>query len=144
MKLSSIKLADTGVLNVINPDTGEPAGATITLMSPEHPKARAQAMQAERARRAAAARVKRQAPEDPETQRERFLDRLAYMTIGWSGFEEDDGSPMVHSEERAREIYGNPAFAWVRDQVIEFIGDRENFIVRSATTSSPSRALTSA
>lgn len=144
MKLSSIKLAESSVLDVLNPETGEQCGAKITLMSPEHPDARAHAMRIERERRSRAARSKRLAPEDPETQREQFIDRIAYMTLGWTGFEEDDGLPMAFSQERAREIYSNPAFAWVRDQVIEFIGERENFIARSAMTSSPSRALTSA
>lgn len=140
-KLSLIRDAHTAVMPVLDPGTGEPTGATITLMSPEHPQARAQAMEVERARRARAQKL-RGAPEDPEGDRARLFDRLVIMTVAWEGFADDDGAPIPCTPTKVREAYEN--VAWLRDQVLGFVADTRNFISRSASGSSPTPASTSA
>lgn len=140
-KLSQIRDAQTAVMQVLDPGTGDPTGATITIMSPEHPKARAQSIEVERARRARASKL-RGAPEDPEGDRTRLFERLVLMTVAWSGFADDDGVPIACTPEAVRTVYED--YAWIRDQVLSFVVDSRNFIVRSASSSSTTPAQPSA
>ncbi len=56
------------------------------------------------------------------------VELLASLTAGWKLIA-PDGSAIDEpfSHENAKELYGNPAVAWIREQVNEFAADRENF-----------------
>lgn len=56
------------------------------------------------------------------------VELLAALTTGWA-LAALDGSALdvPFSQENARELYSNPAVAWIREQVDEFAADRGNF-----------------
>lgn len=59
------------------------------------------------------------------------VDLWAALTRGWvlvnfAGETVD----YEFSEANARRLYSNPNFAWIKDQVDEFVGDRANFMKR--------------
>lgn len=69
-------------------------------------------------------RIKR-TPEELEAE---GLDLLVALTTGWrlvslSG----DHMDVPFTAENARELYGAPSMAWLREQVDEFAADRGNF-----------------
>lgn len=61
------------------------------------------------------------------------VERLAVVTAGWclAGL---DGAPVAVDCNRAnaKELYGEPAMRWLREQVERFLGDRANFTPDSA------------
>jgi len=54
-----------------------------------------------------------------------MIERLARCTTGWRGLT-DNGKEVVFSYDKAKELYTD--LPLLRDQVEEFIGDRENFL----------------
>lgn len=53
------------------------------------------------------------------------ISLLAKLTVGWEGIS-DGGQPFVHTYENAVSLYTK--FVWIREQVDEFISDRQNFM----------------
>lgn len=51
---------------------------------------------------------------------------LAGCTVGWNL--RMDGKALEFSTEKAKELYSNPAYAWIREQVDSFIHQRQNFL----------------
>lgn len=74
-------------------------------------------------------RIKR-TPEELEAE---ALDLLVALTTGWH-LVAMNGDPLdvPFSQENARELYGAPSMAWVREQVDEFAADRGNFSAPSS------------
>lgn len=145
LKLSKLKPVTVAVMDVLDPTTGDPTGATITFMSPEHPRAKEEALAYEREKRAAERARNRAgagatAVDDPAVERDRLYARITFMTLEWEGFADDDGAPIAVS--RARETY--ESYPWLFAQALRFTGDMRNFIPRSASSSSSSPAPTSA
>lgn len=58
---------------------------------------------------------------------------LAAITTGWH-LVDFQGQPIdvEFSAETAKELYSSGEFAWIRDQVDEFVGDRANFMKPSS------------
>ena len=51
-------------------------------------------------------------------------EELAAVTMGWEGIEWD-GEVFEFSQENAEKLYNE--YRWIRDQVMEFFGDRTNY-----------------
>lgn len=69
---------------------------------------------------------------DGEKQTVDFLDSqntelVATCIVGWTGLEEDDGTPTPYSHAKAVELMGMPELAFVREQVEAYAGKRMNF-----------------
>lgn len=63
------------------------------------------------------------------------VDLLVGVTQGWRLLDLE-GNPIeiAYSKEAARELYADPALAWLREQVDEFVADRGNFSKASSTS----------
>ena len=61
---------------------------------------------------------------------EKASEMLSKITKGCNLIldESVDKNPMKFSEKAMKDLYFNPKFTWVREQVEAFIRDRENFI----------------
>jgi hypothetical protein len=59
----------------------------------------------------------------PEEIKAERLDLLVALTVGWDLAVTD----VPFSKEAARELYSNRKLLYIREQVEEFIGERENF-----------------
>lgn len=140
-KLSQIRDAHTAVMTLHDPVTGVALPPTITLMSRDNPKARAQAFETERSKRAKASKS-RIAQDDPEADWARHIDRLVVMTVAWTDIFEEDGTPIQCTPENVRRVY--EGVNWIHDQVLDFVTNSANFIVRSASSSSITLAPPSA
>ena len=66
----------------------------------------------------------RQLLEAAEKNSQNQARELAEITLGWEGLEWD-GESFEFSSENAIKLYGE--HRWIREQVIEFFGDRANF-----------------
>lgn len=132
-EFEDVESADVAIVNPL----GEPTGAVVSLMGPEHPRrkeiefaiqkrARAKLVAAMSRGRGAAAEA------DPEEEDEQQTDMLAKCTVGWTGFAGEDGKALEFSIAAARKLYATPKLRWLRNQLVEALGDRERFIKRSA------------
>lgn len=61
----------------------------------------------------------------------RGLKLLAAVTLDWTGIELDE-KPVACTKENAEHIYAK--FAWIAEQVDEFVGDRSNFLPDTSKT----------
>lgn len=118
---------------------GEPTGATVVLMGPEHPRRKEIEFAIQKRARAklvsAMSRGRNAIDQaDPEEEDEQQTDMLAKCTVGWSGFAAEDGRPLEFSITAARKLYSTPKLRWLRNQLVEALGDRERFIKRSAVS----------
>ena len=130
---------DSVEVAIRNPISGDPTGATVTLMGPVHPRRRE--IDFAIARRASKRLVEAMTKgrnaidqSDPEEEDEQVTDRLAKYTLGWAGLAGEDGKPLEFSIAAARKLYGTPKLRWLRDQVKEAADDRERFTRRSAAS----------
>lgn len=131
--------AESTVVVIRNPLTGEPTGATVTVMGPTHPSRRQLdfAIASRDAKRMFEMMRKGRHAEqvDPEEEDKRVTERLVKYTVGWSGFASDDGRPLEFTPGAANKLYSAPQLCWLRDQIKEVADDRERFIKRSAANS---------
>ncbi len=130
---------ESSEIAIRNPQSGEPTGAVVTLMGPEHPRRKelefAIAKQA-RAKLVSAMTRGRNAVDqaDPEEEDAQQTEMLAKCTVGWRGLADEAGKPLEFSKEAARQLFTNPKRRWLRDQLVAALADRDRFIRRSATT----------
>lgn len=54
-------------------------------------------------------------------------EMLATCVVGWTGWEDDEGNPIPHSQEEALDFMGNPGLKYVRDQVEGYVMKRTQF-----------------
>lgn len=80
--------------------------------------------------------------EDPDELRDQQVDRLVLCTLGWKNMEMEQ-KPYPFSQQNARELYSNPKFGWVRDQIDEALRAVENFIKPQSASLSPTASTTS-
>lgn len=116
---------------LVHPNTRQPLrdangqDAWIELLSSDSEKARKHNIEIQRRRLRAARGRLRIEPEEIEAD---SVELLAVLTSGWHlcGL---DSTPLdvPCSIENARELYGTPGLAWLREQVDEFVTDRVNF-----------------
>jgi len=62
---------------------------------------------------------------DPEKAEKEAVELLADLTVDWDGISLD-GQVLKCNRENCITVYSR--FAWIREQVDEFIGDRANFL----------------
>ena len=128
----SIEDLEQASVEILNPQTKRPTGATITLAGPDHPKARSIALTAQRRVRKQLEKTGRLTLDDPEVEEDSRLEELVARTIGWTGIADDGGKEMPCTAENARKLYAG--VTWLRLQLMEAMNDRGNFIRASAAS----------
>ncbi|MEN9924152.1 MAG: hypothetical protein RL268_278 [Pseudomonadota bacterium] len=128
-------------LELLHPDTKEPMGLFIAHKATASPSVQEVAnRQANRMLRKQFASQRKGKDEEPPTieqYKSNAAEILAAATVRW--FERDakgkeiDGFPFgperkLFSPEAAQELYANPGFIWLRDQLNEAVDDLGNFI----------------
>ena len=120
--LRSIKTVDEFDLPIKDQD-GNPTGVVFHLAGPTHPVRKAQ--EQARARKLineANKHGKVRLPDPADVESSRPKD-LAAMTLGWSGYDGDDGQPVPFSAATAEALYADPEMKWLADQVDEGLGN---------------------
>lgn len=125
LDLNDIQDLDSAELALINPKTGLPTGAFVTLAGPEHPQRRKRAMDITRQVRATLQRRGR-LDTDPEEDLAEGIDLLVLATLGWRGIMRN-GKPIPFSADEARRIYTDPRSQWLVVQINNAINDRALF-----------------
>lgn len=133
--VKSITTTETGALELMHPETGEPLGARIILVGPEDAKRKR--LETERLGRSLqlAFQGRRGKRQDPDEAWDKDTEYLVACTVGWEGIAED-GKPIAFSSGEARKLYANPKLGWLRRAVDSFLQDPLNFIKSSAQDSS--------
>ncbi len=128
MKLSDLKRAETAVISLRHPATGQPAGATVTVYGTTAPGLiEAQ----DRYRQRMAKLVRRFKSEDAVPAEESQLARREFMadcTVAWSGILGDDDSELPISRAGLLQLYADPD---VLNQVAVEMADAANFMQSS-------------
>lgn len=118
---------------VTHPKTGEPLEIWITVQGMDSEQFQSTIKAQQRKRMDRLTRRKAQAITPDEIEAEGY-DLLATITIGWRTGEKFtlDGQPFpAFSKAAAKQLYAR--FRWIREQVDEAMGDRANFLPKSAT-----------
>lgn len=123
--------AEGARLDLLHPGTGAATGAWLQLLGVDSDAyvARQRALQRGRLARLVVARRIKLTPEELEAE---ALDLLVTATTGWGGLTAG-GQPLNWSPAAARDLYTR--HRWIREQADEFIGDRANFLPKSASSS---------
>lgn len=123
-------LHDEGAeLRVIDPATNEPSDSYIKVVGTDSKVWQALNKKALRKVLSLRAEAKEAGVEFEASDDELLIDeveRLVDATIGWRGFDGDDGQEMPFSKESCKILYTQAPN--IRDQVNYFIGTRANFI----------------
>jgi hypothetical protein len=119
-----------------DPMTGGSTSATITLAGPEHPMRKRFTLDRARRLRAGFQKTGKIQLGDPEDDEADEVDFLVASTLGWSGLR-SAGEELPFSAAAARQLYLNPKRRWLREQVKAALDEKDRFIQRSATNSSP-------
>ena len=126
--LNSLKpvMADDGaVLNIVHPETEEVIdGMTITLLGQDSKIYRKLQLGKQQAALNRMAKGKKALDLDAEKLSEDSIDDLVKLTTSWDGFELD-GVKLDCTPENVRKVYTD--WAWIKEQVQEFVGNRANF-----------------
>lgn len=122
-----------GDIQLKDPATGAPTGATITLAGPEHPARRKIDLDRQRRVRAALQKTGKLQLQDPEEDEADETDLLVACTLGWRGLALA-GQELAFSREAAARLYTDPKRRWLRAQVVAALNEREAFIKRSANS----------
>lgn len=125
--LSVITSTDSADIPLVHPVTRAPLGATVTLAGPDHPTRRKLVFNIQRKLRATFARKGKFEATDPEEDEAEATERLAQLTLGWSGIKRD-GIELPFSIDAARALYTDAKLSWLRTQLLVALDDHENFI----------------
>ena len=138
--LSTKQLSEEGsVLTLLDPRTDEPlvnpdgSSVMITLSGMDGQRYRDHQRRIQNRRLKGLGRGKSKIDLDAEEMEKEALELLAACTIGWSGIDGKDGNPLPFTTANAELLYGE---SWIRIQVDQFIGDRQNFFLTPAKSSS--------
>lgn len=115
-------MEDSAELTILHPKTGEEMNIVITLASPDSEKYRKLSM-AMRNKNLQYA-TKNRGLASAERLDEDSLNLLVGATLGWKGLSEN-GEILECTPQNVRRVYAD--FAWIREQVDAFLGDRKNF-----------------
>jgi hypothetical protein len=96
-------------------------GWTITIAGPEHPNRKRITFAKQRRMRALMSKTGKLPINDPEEEAAEELDLLMSCTLSWSG------CPVPFSNDAMRALYSDPEYAYVREQVIAAMNERELF-----------------
>lgn len=126
--LNSLKpvMADDGaVLNIVHPETEELIeGMTITLLGQDSKVYRKLQMGKQQAALNRMAKGKKAIDLDAEKLSEDSIEDLVKLTTAWTGFALD-GKKLEFTADNVRMVYND--WAWIKEQVQEFVGNRANF-----------------
>lgn len=141
--LDLIAPADTGMLKIVDPSTGEPIGLTLILAGPDHPKtieiqdATARRMakrEAQNASQMARGRNAVIAPEDPEKVRAENIRGIAGRVLGWTPDKiKLGGIVRSYSPTAAYDLLSDRKFTWIFVQVVDYLNGDAAFMKPSAT-----------
>lgn len=138
ISLAGLKIQEGGARCVLrHPVTGldlvdgEGKAAVVVLRSQESREVRAADDRASAQNQEYAARHRGKLP-PPSVQREQGTERLIAATIAIENLSfEDGGEPIQATAQELRQLYGDPALSFIREQVVEFLLDRANFLPAS-------------
>lgn len=128
--LTQISDAPSAEFAVLHPITKEPIGVTLTLAGPEHQARKKLRIEHQRRVRARIQKAGKLVLDDPESDAAAQVDVLVASTLGWKGLQRD-GVEVAFSESAARELYEDKRLAWLREQVLNALDERELFIQTS-------------
>jgi hypothetical protein len=138
--LNSLKpvMADDGaVLNIVHPETEELIdGMTITLLGQDSKVYRKLQMGKQQAALNRMAKGKKAIDLDAEKLSEDSIEDLVKLTTAWTGFALD-GKSLEFTSDNVRMVYND--WAWIKEQVQEFVGNRANFFRTDAPATSAVR-----
>ena len=117
-------------LILLNPSDGEPIVCTATGKQASVTVYSGDSAVALKQRRSANAKViKKRGKLSLDDTEENDLNLLTALTVDWYLVNFDgEEIPFPHTDENARELYSNPAYVWIKDQVSVAAGDRANFM----------------
>ena len=143
LDLDEVHDLDSAPYEVLHPRTQQPTGGVIVLAGPEHPARKEVVMAIMRRARAEAALRETQlieasrrpgrfkAPEaevrDPAVDMKEGIDNLVKATLGWSGIGKD-GQLIAYSPKAAEELYADPKYQWLVNQLLVALNSAELFI----------------
>ena len=110
------------VMELLDPLTDEPTGATITLLGYDSAKAK------EIIHKNSNKRMKKRSSISAENIEANGLDLVVALTVSWKDIDEK-GKPLKCTPENVKKVYED--YGWIRDQVDTYIGDRANFLTKS-------------
>lgn len=117
-------------VELLDPVSGAPLDAIVTLIGPEHPKRKKIHNDRMRQVREAFSKAGKIEVTDPEDDEAQSIADLAACTIGWRGIV-SDGVAIDYTPEAAAALYADPELGWLRDQVRAFLNRRDVFIESS-------------
>ena len=130
LDLDDAVLAEVAVLTINHPATGKPTSSTVTIAGPEHPTRKALLFKRMRTKRTELQKTGAIAMTDPEDDKADETALIADCTLAWSLTR--GGQPLAFTPAAARELYADPRWSWLRDQVLNGLDARELFISGSA------------
>lgn len=129
--LKTVKAEQGAVMEVTHPETEEVIkGMSITLLGQDSSTYRKIMLKRQQAALNRMSKGKKADALNAEKLAEDSIDDLVAMTIGWAGFDDEKGAPILFSAEEVRKVYSDPELGWLIDQVREFVGDRANFFAK--------------
>jgi hypothetical protein len=144
MDLNSLKpvMADDGaVLNIVHPESEEVIeGMTITLLGQDSKVYRKIQLAKQQTALNRISKGKKAVDFDAEKLAEDSIDDLVKLTVDWTGFTLD-GSKLDCTPDNVRKVYGE--WAWIKEQVAEFVAERANFFRTNAPTTNTVRKTSS-
>lgn len=124
MDLSSLTVSQTSTLELKHPVSGEALGCSIELYGKDSAVYRDKYSDLLKAVADAQA-----AGKDADFVK-LDIDLYSACTASWSNIEVD-GKELECTPENVRTVYSNNNWRWIHEQVIQFIGERENFMQRT-------------
>jgi len=126
MDLSQLNVSAAGSseLTLRHPATGEDLydgdnPVTVTLLGKDSKEYR------QAVARTANSRLRNRKVQTVEQAQQDGIDLLSAVTLGWQGITEN-GEPLECTQHEVKRVYRE--YAWIREQVDEFVDDRSNFL----------------
>jgi len=127
-QLKTVAADDGVVMTIRHPESSLPMdGQTITLLGTDSRIYREHIAKRERAMIEHVNATHKPPKLVHEQTKQRALDDLVLLTIGWT-LDGIDGNPVEFTKEAARDLYADAGMAWLREQVESFVQDRSNFL----------------
>jgi len=123
--LKPVKADDGAIFQVVHPESEEAIpGMTITLLGQDSKVYRKIQLAKQQALLNRIAKGKKVADLDAEKMAQDGIDDLVQLTTAWTGFTLD-GAALDCTPENVKRVYTE--WAWIKEQVQEFVADRSNF-----------------
>lgn len=123
--LKPVMADDGAVLQILHPETEEAIdGMTITLLGQDSKVYRKIALAKQQSALNRISKGKKAVDFDAEKLAEDTIEDLVKLTTGWEGFMLD-GKTIEATPANIKNVYTE--WAWIKEQVAEFVADRSNF-----------------